>query len=149
MNARDSGLGGSRTHPASDGLVIGKRSAGTRVNSADGQIIHGTGGSSWNSIWNSFRQRSQQDVHDARRSLDVTAGNRGGWVGVHNCPPGSDYPDGPHQSGGGRDIVGQQTTKDIEAGRVGDCLDGIHAAFDLRITSGEIDGSDGAPIGGA
>ena len=37
-------------------------------------------------------------------------------------------------------ILGQQATENIKAGRVGDCIHGIHAALNLRITPREIDG---------
>ena len=55
-------------------------------------------------------------------------------------PDGRDHLDRPHQSGGRRHIFGQQAAEYIEASGVGDGLDRIDTALNLRIGAGKIHG---------
>ncbi len=81
----------------------------------------------------------QHNVDDALRSFDVAARHCHRWARIHNRSVRRDHPDGTHQACGGRNILRQQTTENIEARGVGDRLDRIYAALDLRIAAGEID----------
>ena len=139
MHARDAGFGRTRAHAARDGLIVSEGIAGTRIDSTDGEIVHGSRSCRGNSVRNSLGKRAQQNVDDTLRGFNISSRNRRRGPRVHNRAFRSNHLDGSHQSGCGRNVVRQQTTENIEARRVGDGLDCVYAAFDLRIASCEID----------
>src|SRR3982075_1565392 len=115
VHAGDAGLGGSRSHTSGDGLVIGKWLSGTRVNSTDGEVVHGASSRGGNSVGDCLSQRAQQYVDNALRGLPISARDGGWWACVDDRSLGRDYFDRAHQSRGGGHVFCEQTAEHVEA----------------------------------
>src|SRR5579884_162098 len=135
--AGDTVLRWTCSHAARDCLVIGERLAVARVifweQSTNREIVHGAGRRCGNTFRSRLRQRAQQSVHDPLRHLDVAARHGRRRTGIHNRPLWSNDPHRSHDARSRRNIFRKQTTKYIEARRVSNRLDRVHAALDLRI----------------
>src|SRR5258708_7883043 len=73
----------------------------------------------------------------------MAASDGGGRLCVDSGPRRSDDTDGAHEAGGGRHVFVQQTAEDVETGGVGDGLDRVDRALDLRVAPGEVEGDVG------
>ncbi len=138
MYSRDTGFGGTSAHPAGDSFVVGKGLAGTRIDSADSEIVHCPRRCRGNPIRNRLRQRPQQNVHNALRGFHISARHRCRRPRIDYGSGRCNHPDRAHQSSSCRHILRQQTSENIKTGRVGDRLNRIDAAFHLRIGAGKI-----------
>src|SRR4051812_31700477 len=141
VNARNAGLAATRAHSPGNGFVEGEGTAGTRVDTSDGEIVHGAGSRGGNAIGDGLRERAQQHVYDALRSLNVSARDRGRRPGIYDGSCGSDDFNGTHQPSRRRNIVREQTTEDVEACRIRNRRHRIYTALNLRIASSKIHGN--------
>src|ERR1019366_10059302 len=143
VDAGDSVFGGARAHATGDGFVIGEGLAGAGIDAADGEVVHGAGGGGGDAVGNRLGQRFQKYVDNSLGSLNVATSDGGGRSCVDNGSRWSDHTDGAHESGGGGHVFAEQAAEDVEAGRVGDRLDRVDCALDLRVAAGEVDGDVG------
>src|SRR5258708_20949618 len=73
----------------------------------------------------------------------MAASDGGGRLCVDSGPRRSDETDGAHEAGGGRHVFAQQTAEEVETGGVGNGLDRVDRALDLRVAAGEVEGDVG------
>src|SRR6202521_3127506 len=146
VDAGDSVFSRARAHATGDGFVIGEGLARAGIDSADGEVVHGAGGRGRDAVGNRLRQRFQKDVDNSVLCFDVAASNGGGRSRVDHGSRWSDDTDGAHQAGGGGHVFAEQAAEDVEAGRVGDRLDRVDRARDLRGAAGEVDGDMGSVL---
>ena len=126
-----------------DGFVIGVGLAGARIDSTDGQVVHGAGACGGDAIGQSRSERTHERIDDALRGFDIAAGNGCGRTRVDDGARGSEDLDGTHEAGGGDGAAGQQAAEDIENGGPGDGVDRVDAAGNLRVGAGEVNDQRG------
>src|SRR5208282_3483461 len=153
VDAGDSVLSAASAHATGDSFVISEGLLGARVivsriivsriRAADGEVVHGSGGSGGDAVGNRLRQRFQKYVDNSLRSLNVASSDGGGRLCVDHGSRWRDYTDGAHEAGGGGHVLAEQAAEDVEAGRVGDGLYRVDRALDLRVAAGEVDGDVG------
>ena len=79
MVAACSVSGGRGSEAAGDGFVVGERLILTRIDAADGEVIHGAGACGRDAIRKRLRKGAHEHVDDALRCFDVAAGDSCRW----------------------------------------------------------------------
>src|SRR4030088_2592403 len=77
---------GSRAHAASNGFVVRKFGAGPRINSADGEIVHGALAGRGNAFGKSAGEGFEDGINYTLRGFDVAAGDGGRMTSIDDGP---------------------------------------------------------------